>query len=233
MAPAPDQIRKQIDDLLNLPQQAWLLGAGASRAACLPLMVSLTERVGKMLDGTQKDDFEAIRETLADGAHVEHVLSHIGDLIALVSRTKSGVVEIGTKARSLKELTALHATIQESIRETIRWGYEPATGSSKERIGKREEPLVTVEGHRAFVRALFHVRRANLERRPPVALFTTNYDTLVEDALALERVRASDGFIGGAMAFWDGTDLCEARRGDLIGREGLGGRGLMLPRVVA
>ena len=30
-----------------------------------------------------------------------------------------------------------------------------------------------------------------------------------------------------------GTDLCEARRGDLIGREGLGGRGLMLPRVVA
>jgi hypothetical protein len=199
----PEQIRKQIDDLLNLPQQSWLLGAGVSRAACVPLMLPLTDRVSQMLDGNQKADFQAIRETLADNSHVEHVLSHVGDLIALASRTKNSTAYVGAAERGLADLNALHARIQECIRDTIRWGYEPAYGVSKERIGSKAKPIVTIDAHSAFIRALFHVRRANLERRPPVALFTTNYDTLVEDALALERVRASDGFVGGAMAFWE------------------------------
>lgn len=36
-----------------------------------------------------------------------------------------------------------------------------------------------------------------------MAFFTTNYDTLIEDALALCRIRAWDGFTGGTVAFWD------------------------------
>lgn len=199
----PEQVRKQIDDLLNLPQQSWLLGAGVSRAASVPLMIPLTDRVHEMLDGPQKADFKAVRESLAENSHVEHVLSQIGDLIALASRTKSATAQVGAAERGLAELNVLHAKIQECIRDTIRWGYEPAYGGAKERVGSKANPIVTVDAHSAFIRALFHVRRANLERRPPVALFTTNYDTLVEDALALERVRASDGFVGGAMAFWE------------------------------
>jgi hypothetical protein len=35
-----------------------------------------------------------------------------------------------------------------------------------------------------------------------VSFFTTNYDTLLEDALALQRIPYNDGFVGGAMAFW-------------------------------
>jgi hypothetical protein len=85
----------------------------------------------------------------------------------------------------------------------MRWGYVPANSGAKEVLGTSGKPIVKVDGHVDFIDALFRVRRANLERRPPVALFTTNYDTLIEDALALSRIRTADGFSGGAMAFWD------------------------------
>ena len=34
-------------------------------------------------------------------------------------------------------------------------------------------------------------------------MFTTNYDTLIEDALALKATAYHDGFRGGAVAYWD------------------------------
>src|SRR3546814_19123053 len=40
-----------------------------------------------------------------------------------------------------------------------------------------------------------------LEPRSPIHFFTTNYDTLLEDALALGCYRYWDGFTGGAVAF--------------------------------
>ncbi len=215
---------RQIDDLLNLPQQAWLLGAGISCGAHIPLMLPLTDRVQAILTGDQRADFESIRASLSDTSHVEHVLSQVGDLIALASRTKTLKAPIGAVERTRAELEALHFHIQKAIRNTMRWGYEPAHGTVSEQIGTLDKPIVTIDAHVDFVRALFHVRRANLDRRPPVALFTTNYDTLLEDALALQRIRASDGFAGGAMAFWspshheqrstspfDATDECQAR----------------------
>lgn len=198
-----NQYRKQIDDLLNLPQQSWLLGAGVSKESGIPLMVPLTDRVEQLLQGDKKKDFKQLRSELTDNSHVEHVLSHVGDLIAVASRTKTGKVPIGKIARDLKDLKATHAEIQKCIRDTIRWGYVPAFGGDDEVIGTSGKPIVTVDRHGEFIDALFRVRRANLERRPPVALFTINYDTLVEDALALSRIRAADGFSGGAMAFWD------------------------------
>ena len=37
----------------------------------------------------------------------------------------------------------------------------------------------------------------------PVQYFTLNYDTLLEDALALAQIRFADGFAGGATGWWD------------------------------
>ena len=195
--------KKQIDELLNLPQQMWLLGAGTSKNAGIPLMHPLTNRVETMLQGEDKKIFQTIRNDLPESAHVEHVLSHIGDLIAIADRGKRKAVEIGGTVRTLNRLDELHRTIQKVIRDTMRWGYIPACDTSPECIGEEGKPIVSIDGHVNFVQALFHGRRAGLERRPPVAFFTTNYDTLLEDALALCRVVASDGFCGGAMAFWD------------------------------
>lgn len=197
------QCQKQIDELLNLPQQMWLLGAGTSKDAGIPLMLPLTDRIGAMLQGDDNALFQAIRNQLSDPAHVEHVLSHIGDLIAIAERTKCGSVDVGGTDRTAEDLHKLHRNIQNDIRDTMRWGYVPACDGTQERVGKKDAPIVTIDGHVAFVEALFHDVRAGRERRPPVAFFTINYDTLLEDALAQSRVVVADGFSGGAMAFWE------------------------------
>lgn len=202
-----DNCKKQIDDLLSLPQQVWLLGAGISKNSGIPLMYPLTDRVQSVLESDDKSDFQAVREELPDNAHVEHVLSHLGDLMAIAARSKSGRVTHGKVSRTLAELKSLHSKVQQAIRDTIRWGYFPAEDGAAERIGECTSPIVTVDHHVKFLRALYHKRRAGLDRRPPISFFTINYDTLLEDALALCRVRAFDGFCGGSMAFWDPSEL--------------------------
>ena len=145
MAIEQNQCRKQIDDLLNLPQQSWLLGAGVSKDASIPLMLPLTDRVEHMLQGDHHKDFRELRGELSEKSHVEHILSHIGDLIAIASRTKTGKIPIGKFARELKELKAMHAEIQRCIRYTMRWGYVPATDGAAEIIGESGKPIVTVD----------------------------------------------------------------------------------------
>jgi hypothetical protein len=84
----------------------------------------------------------------------------------------------------------------------VRWGYKPKRDADPEQIGKRGNPIVTVDAHAAFVTALFNRSQAGIaERRGPVRLFTTNYDTLLEDALAMGCFSYWDGFAGGALAF--------------------------------
>lgn len=199
----PKQCQKQIDELLNLPQQTWLFGAGISKDAGIPLMYPLTDRVEAILLESHKESFQIIRKELPNHSHVEHILSQIGDLIAIADRVENKSVIIGTKSHTLQELYQLHSTIQAYIRDTMRWGYIPASNEQPECIGTLQTPIISIEKHVEFVKALFHKRRAGLERRAPVALFTTNYDTLLEDALALSRISVNDGFSGGAMAFWD------------------------------
>ena len=209
------QCQKQIDELLNLPQQSWLLGAGISKNAGIPLMLPLTDRVEAILVGDHKHVFQSIRAQLHDTSHVEHILSHIGDLIAIADRAKGKSVDIGGTNRVAEELDKLHASIQEAIRETMRWGYVPACGETPEHIGCKDAPIVSIDEHIRFVEALFRARRAGLERRPPVGFFTINYDTLLEDALALCRIAAVDGFSGGSMAFWEpGHEIDDPFRSD-------------------
>lgn len=68
-----DQCRKQIDDLLNLPHQNWLLGAGVSCESGMPLMYPLTEQVKQILQAERKKDFQVVRSQLPQNSHVEHV----------------------------------------------------------------------------------------------------------------------------------------------------------------
>ena len=82
------QCLKQFYELLSLPQQMWLLVAGISKNAGIPLMWPLTNRVECMLDEDYRKIYKTIRGLLTDGSHVEHILSHIGDFISLVQRSK-------------------------------------------------------------------------------------------------------------------------------------------------
>ena len=197
---------RQLDNLLAAGDQSWLFGAGISLGANIPVMGPLTTRVfakaDEDADTRAKEVLEAIKAVLPDDSHIEHILSHLVDYAAIAERSKTRKVEGVGVMLELAELRDLHAKVLKWIAETIRWGFVPKTGDDAEKIGARENPIVTVDGHAAFVSALFNRSQAGIaERRRAVRLFTINYDTLLEDALALGCFSHWDGFTGGALAY--------------------------------
>lgn len=187
--------------ILDASRQNWLLGAGISRDANVPLMYPLTERVNVLIEAEgndiDKSIVSALQSELADDCHVEHYLSHLSDLIALSERSKQKHASLNGSSFSFEQLKHCYREIVKSIGETVRYGY---TNSGK--IGTIESPVVEIDSHLEFVQALF-TKKANLERRTSITFFTTNYDTLLEDALALNKIDVIDGFSGGSMAFWN------------------------------
>ena len=197
---------KQLDTLLAERNLSWIFGAGISLGAGIPLMGALTERVFHLAEEkgepNDKTVLEYINEQLPEHSHIEHVLSHIGDHRSIAERSRNKQVKFGGTIFSLEELDAFHKRILSWIAETVRWGYQPRTTDSTEEIGSRETPIVKIDDHRIFIAALFNRGQAGLtERRGAVRLFTINYDTLLEDALALNSLSYWDGFNGGAVAY--------------------------------
>ncbi len=197
---------KQLDALLATGNQSWLFGAGISMPAGIPLMWPLTERVFAIAkDKGEANDLpvlQAIKDQLDDTCHIEQMLSHLGDYRSMAERAKDKKATIGTYILDLAAIDAFHIRILTWIAETVRWGYKPARTPDPESIGDRDNPIVNVDGHVAFAEALFNRAQAGVaDRRRAVRVFTTNYDTLLEDAFALCRVPYWDGFDGGALAY--------------------------------
>jgi len=168
-------------------------------------MGPLTERVFQRAKNHGANDRAAldyIKSQLTDGCHIEHILSQIGDLRAIAERSKNQTVVFDSVTFKLDELDQFHQRILTWVAETVRWGYRPAQPGHKEQIGTSEQPIVSVDDHAKFVSALFNERQKGIsDRRRAVKLFTTNYDTLLEDSLALSCLPYWDGFSGGAVAF--------------------------------
>ncbi len=169
-------------------------------------MNELTERVKASLVGKDLDLFNILLADLPSSAHVEHVLSHLGDLIALAERSKGKSVHLGSNTIALNQLEETYSSVIQQIATTVRYGYRSAVGTNPEQIGTQEKPIVDIEAHVKFVRQLF-LARANLEPRTQIGFLTTNYDTLLEDALAIEHRSPLDGFSGGAIGFWTGESI--------------------------
>lgn len=218
MSDDANDVAEQFEKAINTPKQTWLLAAGASFKSNIPLMYPLTKRVLESARTTTfKDDDEVlstinfIESDIDENGHIELFLTHLADLISLSVRSRDHSAQLGNAKVSFDTLTKLHNGLLDIISDTIRWGYrenwaedgQPLDSS----IGTSETPIVTVEHHVSFVRAVFGRNRAGLEAlRGPVEFFTTNYDTLIEDALALSGVRYDDGFTGGSVAFWSGYE---------------------------
>ncbi len=194
---------EQLDRHLMAPCQAWLFGAGISKAAGIPLMAPLTTRIQAKAIGTvHKPVIDALFAELPEKSHIEHLLSHLGDYAALAERAKLDEVTIGGTKIQTKALTDAHVDVVKWIAETVRWGYRAAQDEQPESIGEPGRSIVNIDEHKAFIQALFKTTQAGLQdRRSAVRLFSTNYDTLLEDALALCSVPYWDGFTGGAVAF--------------------------------
>jgi len=166
-------------------------------------MAPLTRRVKALLtDGNSpKELYVAIESDLPQEHHIEHVLSHIGDLVALSDRSKDKTVNYSGTDYTHDALLDLHKTLVGHIADVMRYGYVEANGDTPEQIGTLGNPIASIEHHREFVRALLF-NKSNMLPRSSIAFFTTNYDTLLEDALILERQKICDGFVGTAMGFW-------------------------------
>lgn len=210
-------IVEQFERHLNSPKQTWLLGAGISFPANIPLMYPLTVRV---LDLARNNDFSQNEEALrvlnfitsdcGENSHIEHHLTHLGDLISIAERSRTNSIEIGGERVSKENLVKIHQVLLQKIAITVRWGYKAARKNDADEIieearsGAEGASIVDISGHRKFIEAVFGANRAGLDFvRTPVEFFTTNYDTLLEDSLALSCIEFQDGFIGGGVGFWN------------------------------
>ncbi|SKA69704.1 SIR2-like domain-containing protein [Enterovibrio nigricans DSM 22720] len=201
-----DDLFIQIEGHLKCSELSWLLGAGISFDAKLPLMYPLTNKVKKDLKAGSREIYDKIvsplfTELSAD-CHIEHILSHLGDYAALAERSKDKKVNINKTDIVLDELIKAHGLILDSISNVIRSGYVEGKNGEQDQEGTLSKPIVEIDSHLDFIDALFNHAGAGIyERRKSVNIFTTNYDTLLEDALALNKIPYWDGFSGGALAY--------------------------------
>ena len=215
---------EDLSQLFSHGQQIWLLGAGASFESNLPLVSGLTKRVrSKLADVPFEGDahpgttighvIDGLRADIGDTATIEDVLDHLADHLSIARRSASGSTLVSilppeSNARSEQfssiELGLVRTRILETIRDTLRWGYVHPDNLRTIAEGSSEKPILRIDHHESFVDVLFTVLRAGRQLRvQPIDFFTTNYDTLIEDALALKAIAYHDGFRGGAVAYWD------------------------------
>lgn len=192
-SPELKDVVQDMRDLLSQSRLAFLLGAGCSKSAELPLMPELTETVlgHKWIGDETKKLLGEVREQFSGSASatIEDYMSEIVDLLSIADRrTRRGAtqskVSVGNQERGAKELqTAL----------------DEIKGAISSAIGDKAANIAT---HQHFVRAIHGSLQAGKAGRG-VDYFVLNYDTLIEDALGLERVVYCDGFTGAATGWWE------------------------------
>lgn len=185
----------QLTKLLSQSKRAFLIGAGCSKCAGLPLMDELTQKVldGLPNSGTAHAVLAGVQKHFdgSKGCTIEDYMSELVDHIAIAERRKlrsatASNAAINATEYSPDDLTKALIEIKNAIAMVI--------GESK--------PKISV--HRQFVRAIHQVLQSGKAGKPaPVDYYTLNYDTLFEDALSLERIPVADGFNGGATGWWD------------------------------
>ena len=190
-----DAIDKFEDLVLNSgAARIFLIGAGCSYCAGLPLTMDLTSNVlenGK-LNETAKNILSKVKDSFDGGAgsHIEDYLSEIIDLLAIAERRASrGVVDTKIQVGD-GEFTV------DQIREAVE--------NIKRAIANSIDQPLTIDTHRQFVGALHRPMRGDLRSgRERVDYLILNYDTAIEDALGLEEIPYADGIDGGATGPWN------------------------------
>jgi len=183
---------QDLRELLSHNRLAFLLGAGCSFKAGLPLMPDLTEEVfgHNALGDKTKSLLNSIRELFsgADGATIEDYMSELVDYLSIADRrARRGVtqskIELGDNELTADELKSALDEIKQAVARII------------------SEKDVDVSHHQQFVRSIHSSLQARKTSRI-VDYFVLNYDTLLEDALGLERIAYVDGFAGAATGWW-------------------------------
>lgn len=184
----------KLEELLS-HSKAVLLGAGASFCAGLPLTNQLTERalISDKLSDDSKQILTAIQNSFAGAnpaSHIEDYLSELVDWLAITARrTNRNVtasdVSIGGTEYSNDQLLAAINEIKLAIFDVINVDVDSAV-------------------HERFVQALHRPMRPGKDSQPStIDYLVMNYDTLIEDSLALSQLRYADGLEGGVSGWWN------------------------------
>ena len=183
-----------MEELLTQSGRAFLLGAGCSKCANLPLTAELTEKTleSDKIGVDTKNILDAIKQ-LFDGSadsNIEDYLSELVDLNAIAQRRQergaaSATVELGGASYTTDQLQSAVEEIKRAIAIII-------------------DTEIIIDTHQKFVRAVhLPLRPGKSGTNPPVDYLVLNYDTLIEDAFAIEKLHYSDGLGGGTTAWWD------------------------------
>ena len=184
----------KLEELLS-HSKAVLLGAGASFCAGLPLTNQLTEKAlaSPKLSDNSKQILNAIQGSFAGAnptSHIEDYLSELVDWLAITARRTSrnvaaSTVSIGGTDYSNEQILLAINEIKQAIFDVI-------------------NIEVDSEVHERFVQALHRPMRPGKENyEGRIDYLVMNYDTLIEDALALSRLRYADGLEGGVSGWWN------------------------------
>lgn len=183
-----------MEDLLTQSGRAFLLGAGCSKCANLPLTAELTEKTleSDKIGADTKNILDAIKQLFdgSDDSNIEDYLSELVDLNAIAQRRQergaaSATIELGGASYTTDQLQNAVEEIKRAIAVII-------------------DTEIIIDTHQKFVRAVhLPLRPGKSGTNPPVDYLVLNYDTLVEDALAIEKLHYSDGLGGGTTAWWD------------------------------
>ncbi len=184
----------KFEELLVQTGRAFLIGGGCSKCAGLPLASELTDEVldSSELDDTSKAILAAIKDAFAGAgsAYIEDFLSELIDLLAIAERR----VDRGATQKDIRLGATGYTVVQ----------LRDAADQIKRAIAKAIEKEVSIEVHRAFVAAVHRPLRVGKAGPGQVVEYLVlNYDTAIEDALALERVPFSDGIDGGVTGWWN------------------------------
>ena len=192
--PFSDAINK-LEDLLSQSGRVFLLGAGCSKCANLPLTAELTDKTlaSPILKDESKQILGAIR-SLFDGAlppaHIEDFLSELVDMLAIVSR------------RATRNATNQTLTLGGADYTEVQ--LSKALEQIKQAIADVVSQTILIDTHQRFVKALHRpMRPGKVSTGQSIDYLVLNYDTILEDALALSRVSFSDGMDGGVSGWWN------------------------------
>ena len=183
-----------LDDLLTQSGKAFLIGAGCSKCADLPLMAELTTKTlaSTKLSATTKTILTAIQGLFAGAktANIEDYLSELVDLVAIAERR--GVRGATTHTAPLGGVDYTAKQLKDAVDEI------------KTAIAEVIDVSVSMDVHWKFVQAVHRPSRpGRTVAARPVDYLILNYDTLLESALALQKLRYADGLNGGNSAWWD------------------------------
>jgi hypothetical protein len=160
-----------LDKLNNSERQvAFLFGSGVSVPAKLPIMDSLTTLVEAGLTGENAKKFKHIKEQLAEGEHIEHILNFLENITSFGKFDKFLTGEVKGEKFSWSDLNVeIRKQISKVVNDKVELKKDTYTQFAKW-IGTRER---------------------NTE------IYTLNYDLVIESAFEASGILYYDGFVGG------------------------------------